>query len=414
MAQALLESATPIDTAAGSSRGTILFVLATVFLNALGMTVVGPVLPFIVQEYVPDAAQLPVVVGWLTAVYALFQFLAAPALGLLSDRFGRRPLTLICLLGSVVGYVVFGIGGALWVLFLGRIIDGLTGANFSILAAYIGDVATPESRGKLFGQIGGIGGVGLIVGPVLGGLAARIDYSAPLYVSAAILLLNTLWGVVAMPESLPKERRSTSVRLADLNPLTQVVAIFRMPRLRWLLVTGLCYYLPFAMFVTELAVLAKDLLDWTPEMIGLSLLMIGCVDIVMQGVLSAKLVPIFGEIRLTAAGLVCEALGYALVGAVALVASPVVLLAGIFLFAFGSGLLEPALNALTSSAASPREQGVVQGGNQALHALTQIAGPLLAGVLYTTIGGEAPYWLGAVILLGGVVSISFAARRATA
>jgi DHA1 family tetracycline resistance protein-like MFS transporter len=393
-------------------RNTQLFLLCTVFLNALGFTVIGPVLPFVVQQYVSDA-DLPSVIGWLTAIYAIFQFVAAPGLGVLSDRFGRRPLTLVCLLGSAVGYLVFGIGGALWVLFLGRIIDGLTGANFSILAAYIGDTTTPEERGKLFGRVGGIGGVGMIVGPVLGGFAALLGYSAPLYLAAAILLLNTVWGLVAMPESLPHHLRSTHLRLSELNPLVQLCAIFRIARLRWLLLTGVLYYLPFAMFVTELAVLAKDQLEWGPEQIGLSMLLIGCVDILMQGFLSARLMSVVGEVRLTAAGLVCESAAYVVIGALALVHQPALMVIGLLLFAFGSGLLEPALGALTSRAASDREQGVVQGGNQALHALTQIAGPLLAGVLYSGMGGEMPYWLGAAILLLGLVTIGMASRGAT-
>jgi DHA1 family tetracycline resistance protein-like MFS transporter len=384
-----------------------------VFLNALGFTVIGPVLPFVVQQYVSDA-DLAGVIGWLTAIYAIFQFVAAPGLGVLSDRFGRRPLTLVCLLGSCVGYLVFGIGGALWVLFLGRIVDGLTGANFSILAAYIGDTTTPEERGKLFGRVGGIGGVGMIVGPVLGGFAALLGYSAPLYLAAAILLLNTAWGVVAMPESLPRHLRSTQLRLRELNPLVQLAAIFRISRLRWLLLTGVLYYLPFAMFVTELAVLAKDQLAWGPEQIGLGMLLIGCVDIVMQGFLSARLIAVIGEVRLTAAGLVCEAAAYVLIGALALVHQPALMVVGLLLFAFGSGLLEPALGALTSRAATDREQGVVQGGNQALHSLAQIVGPLLAGMLYSRLGGEIPYWLGAAILMLGLVTIGMASRGAAA
>jgi DHA1 family tetracycline resistance protein-like MFS transporter len=390
-------------------RNTQLFLLCTVFLNALGFTVIGPVLPFVVQQYVLDA-DLAGVIGWLTAIYAVFQFVAAPGLGVLSDRFGRRPLTLVCLLGSAVGYLVFGIGGALWVLFLGRIIDGLTGANFSILAAYIGDTTTPEERGKLFGRVGGIGGVGMIVGPVLGGFAALLGYSAPLYLAAAILLLNTVWGLVAMPESLPHNLRTSQLRLRELNPLAQLTAIFRIARLRWLLLTGVLYYLPFAMFVTELAVLAKDQLEWGPEQIGVGMLLIGCVDIVMQGFLSARLMSVVGEVRMTAAGLVCEAAAYVLIGALALVHQPALMVVGLLLFAFGSGLLEPALAALTSRAATDREQGVVQGGNQALHSLAQIVGPLLAGMLYVNLGGEMPYWLGAAILMLGLVTISMASR----
>lgn len=396
---------------AGPSRFTLLFLISTAFLNALGFTVISPVMPFIVQEYLPDPNTLATVVGWLTASYAICQFLAAPALGVLSDRYGRRPVLLICLLGSAIGYVIFGIGGALWVLFLSRIIDGLTGANYSILGAYVGDVSKPEDRGKLFGQIGGVVGVGFIVGPVLGGFAARLGYSAPLYLAAVIMLANTIWGFFAMPESLHQEYRSAGFRLRDLNPFAQLRNIFAITRLRWLMMTSLCYFFPFALFTTELSVLALDKLSWTPEKIGLLLLMVGVIDIIMQGFLAERLIPRFGEVALIIAGLVCEAVSFGLIGAVAIVPQSMLMLGGIVLFAFGSGLLEPALNGLTSAAAGPREQGVVQGGNAALRSVTSIAGPLLAGALYIRFGGEAPYWLGAAILLLGIGTILAAARH---
>lgn len=346
----------------GVSRFTILFVFFTIFLGALGMTIILPVLPFVVQQYIGNSDSLATVVGWLTATYAICQFIAAPGLGALSDRFGRRPLLLICLFGSALGYLIFGVGGALWVLFAGRIIDGLTGGDFSILAAYIGDVSKPEERGKLFGMIGGVGGFGFIIGPVIGGFVASISYAAPLYMSAAILFATTVWSFFAMPESLQPQHRTARIGLADLNPLAQIRNIFAIPRLRWLLATSVVYAFPFAMFTTLLAVLALDKLAWTPANIGLLLLIVGVIDIVMQSLLVGHLIARFGEIRLTIAGLICEAISYALIGAVAIVPAPALMLAGIILFALGSGLLEPSLNGLISASTQPHEQGAVQGG----------------------------------------------------
>jgi DHA1 family tetracycline resistance protein-like MFS transporter len=225
------------------------------------------------------------------------------------------------------------------------------------------------------------------------------------------LFATLIWGFFAMPESLRKEHRIAHVGLADLNPLKQIGDILAMHRLRWLLVTSVIYAFPFAMFTTELAVLALDKLAWTPEYIGLLTLCIGVIDIIMQSFLSGRLILRFAETRLIIAGLLCEAVSYALVGAVAIVPEPALMLVGIFFFAFGSGLLEPPLNGLISAAAGPSEQGIVLGGAQALRALTEIIGPLLAGVLYTQLGGETPYWLGALVLLLGIITIRFAAQH---
>lgn len=193
--------------------------------------------------------------------------------------------------------------------------------------------------------------------------------------------------------------------------MTQLRNIFAIRHLRWLLLTGVCYFFPFAMFTTELMVLTVDKLAWTPEDLGLLLLLVGCIDIVMQGFLSGKLILRFGEVRMVVAGLICEAASYVLVGMIAIVPQPALLIGGIVLFAFGSGLLEPPLNALTSAAAGSHEQGVVQGGNMALRSLTNIVGPLLAGVLYLRFGAETPFWIGAIIMLLGVVTIQLAAQH---
>ncbi|MFL5656598.1 MAG: MFS transporter [Ktedonobacteraceae bacterium] len=380
------------------SRKAVTFLVVTAFLNAMGIGILGPVSPFIVQRYTGNPNTLATVVGWLVSSYAICQFVAAPALGKLSDRFGRRPLLLICLLGSAIGYLLFGLGGALWVLFLGRIIDGLTGGNMSILFAYIADISEPQERGKYFGLFGAASGMGFILGPAIGGSASLLSYQAPIYIATGLTIANILWGYFYLPESLDKEYRVAQTNLAELNPLKQLYNVFAIPQVRWLLVAVFLFCFPFAVYQTLTAVLIKESLGWNAANIGLIFLVLGVMDILMQGILAGRLLPIFGEVKLTIGGLFCEMLAYILIGSIALVPSPVLLWSGIVCFGLGSGLLEPALFGLVSRAVGQQQQGTVQGAGQSLQALASILGPLWGGLLYAQFGHASPYWSAAVFV----------------
>lgn len=402
----MTQPTTPPDSAVRRPSGSvILFLMIVAFLSTVGMGIVMPVLPFLVRQYVADQAQLATALGWLGSAYAICQFVAAPGLGALSDRYGRRPVLLVCLLGSALGYALFGLGGALWVLFTGRIIDGLTGANFSILAAYIADVTPPEQRSRYFGMFGATGGAGFIIGPALGGLLARFGYSVPAYVAAGVTLLSLVWGLLLLPESLAKEQRAGTFDLGGLNLFKQLAAGFAIARLRWLLVATFCFSLPFAVMQSNLSVLVIDRLHWDADTMGGLFLIIGTLDIVMQGVLVGRLLPIFGEVRLTLAGLICELCAYVLFGSIALVASPLLLYAGAALYAIGTGFREPAARGLVSQAAGPQQQGVVQGSSQSVQSLAMVLGPVLGGTLYTQAGQGSPYWLGACVMGLAVLAV---------
>jgi MFS transporter, DHA1 family, tetracycline resistance protein len=381
------------------------FLMVTAFLNTMGFGVLSPVLPFIVQRYLSNQQSLATVVGWLVASYALCQFIAAPGLGLLSDRYGRRPLLLICLLGSAVGYVLFGLGGALWVLFLARIIDGLTGGNTSILFAYIGDISAPQDRARYFGLFGAAAGLGFIVGPLIGGFASQLSYSAPVYLSAAIFGAASLWGYFNFPESLRKEQRAAGTNPAELNPLKHLRRVLALPQVRWLLLATFFFAFPFAVFASITTVLVKDSLGWSPVEIGLIYFVVGIGDVLMQGVLIGRVVPIFGEVKLAIAGLICEMIAYLLIGFLAVVPSPLFLWVGILIYIVGSGLIEPSLGGLISRAAGPGQQGMVQGGNQSMEAVARILGPLYGGVLYARFGHASPYWSGALFVVLAIVAI---------
>src|SRR5262249_3896208 len=196
--------------------GVIFFIM---LMDIIGLTILYPVVPYIVQRYSPEA----VMVTLMTVIYAGAQFFAAPALGRLSDRFGRRPILLASIFGSVIGYVIFGIGQALWVLLLSRLIDGITGGNLSTASAYIADVSEPEARPRNFGLVGLAWGLGLVLGPALGGIMSRLSLEAPIFAAAILSTVGVILVYFELPESLPKERRETApVRLNDLNPFASI------------------------------------------------------------------------------------------------------------------------------------------------------------------------------------------------
>lgn len=390
------------------SRKAVFFLVMVTLLNTMGMTIIYPVVPFMTLRHLSNPGDLAIVVAWLVSIYGICQLIAAPGLGLLSDRFGRRPILFVCLLGSAIGYLLFGLGGALWTLFLGRIIDGLTGGNFSVLFAYIADITKPEERAKYFGIVGGFSGVGVIIGPSVGGLLATVSYSTPFIVAAAIILLNIAWGFFFLPESLHNEHHMTSIRLRDLNPLKQLGNVFTMPSLRWLLLAGFFYALPFAVLQSNLTILLKDSLGWNATQAGIVASVVGGVDILVQGVLVGKLLPIFGEVKLGISSLILVAISYILLGSIALIASPLLLIAGVILFAGSGGLVENALRGLTSRLAGPRQQGLVGGASQSMESLAMILGPLLGGLLYTQFGHATPYWSGALIIVLAILSVVLA------
>jgi MFS transporter, DHA1 family, tetracycline resistance protein len=405
------KSAGPTNSNTSVRRTSFVLLLAIALLNTIGITIIVPIVPFLTLRYLAHPNNLAAIVGWLFAAYGICQLIAAPGLGILSDRFGRRPILFICLLGSAIGYLIFGLGGALWVLFLGRIIDGLTGGNISVLFGYVADITEPEDRAKYFGRLGAAAGVGSLIGPALGGLLATINYSAPFLAAAGLLLLTLICGYFVLPESLDKEYRTTSIAVSELNPLKQLVSVFRWANLRWLLLAWFFYAFPVGMLQSTLTVLMKDSLGFNVTQAGLVVTVLGAVDILVQGVLVSWLLTRLGNIRLGLIALVLVGISYLVLGSIAFLATPILLLVGIILFAGSGSLVENALRGLISEMVGRRDQGRVSGAMQSLQSLGWVVGPLIGGYMYIAWGHFQVYASASFIIVLAIVCVWIALPR---
>lgn len=381
-------------------RPPILFLMVTAFLFSIGFALIFPVLPFIVARYVPVVSQQATVIGVLGAVYALCTFLGAPVLGALSDAAGRRVVIMLTLASSAVGYVVFGVGGSLAVLFLGRVLDGLGSGGLSALFGYVADTTPEDERGKVFGQIGAVIGAGFIIGPAVGGLLAHVSLSAPVYAAAGVCALNLLWGYFVLPESLPAEQRRP-VDITHLNPLAQLSGALSLPQVRRLMMVSVLFILPLSLMQVVLSLLARDALGWGPGQVSTVFVGVGVCDIVAQGALLPVLLRRLGERGVALTGLGMGVLGMAGLALVSSLPLTALLYGGVLLFASGEGLFNAALSALLSRSAPLGAQGRVQGGASAVASLAQVVGPLGGGALYSRTGPSFTFGLGA-----GVVALA--------
>ncbi|HDR8184247.1 TPA: MFS transporter [Bacillus thuringiensis] len=387
------------ETETNIDKHALIFGLISVFLCGIGFSIIMPVVPFLVQPYISSAEEQALVVTLLTSVYAVCVFFAAPALGALSDKYGRRPLLLICLFGSAIGYLVFGIGGALWVLFTGRIIEGITGGSISTIFAYFADIIPPEQRTKYFGWISAAVGVGTITGPTLGGLLANFGHSVPLYFGALITLLNVLYGMKYMPESLDKNNRLKEITFVRLNPFAQLANILSMKSLKWLLVSAFLLWIPNGSLQAIFTQFTMDTFSWKPALIGLMFSIMGFQDIISQAFIMPKLLIKLSDKQIAILGMVSEVIGYSFIAASALFSLYPLLIVGMLMFGFGDSIFGPSFNGMLSKSVDSSEQGRIQGGSQSIQALARMIGPIIGGQIYVSLGHAAPAFMGMILIV---------------
>jgi len=371
-------------------RGSSLaFLFVTVFVDMVGYGIVIPLLPFYVQQYAPGA----VLIGLLGSLYAAMQFFAGPFLGGLSDQAGRRPVLLLCLFGTSLAYLLLGLAGTLLLLITAVTLAGGASGTLATAQAYIADNTEPAGRARGLGLIGAAFGVGLIAGPVLGGLLSLYSLSAPAFAASALALVNAAFGFLILPESLPITRR-TSTPLLRLNPFTQLGSMLGMVSIRALLLVVFLLNLSFAGLLTNFPLFSNLRFGWDTTANAFFFAFAGACAVLTQGILLGKLQPRFGENRLLIVGLALVALN---LGLIALVPSGPLLYPVGGILAIGTGLAIPALTALISRRVSQREQGKVMGGQQAILSLSLILGPSISGLAFDHLGVPAPYWIGALL-----------------
>ncbi|WP_411350274.1 MFS transporter [Paenibacillus sp. WLX2291] len=392
------------------NKQALVFGLIAVFLCGIGFSIIMPVVPFLVQPYVSSPGQQATVVTLLLSVYAFCVFIASPGLGALSDRFGRRPLLLICLFGSAIGYIVFGIGGALWVLFLGRIIEGLTGGSIGTIFAYFADITPREQRTKYFGWVGAMTGVGIVIGPTIGGLLAHFGYAVPMYFGAAITLVTMIYGLIYMPESLDVRHRLPRMTASRLNPFTQLFTVMSMRNLQRLLLSAFLLWIPNGSLQAIFSQFTIDNFHWQPTVIGLIFSIIGIQDIVSQGLIMPRLLKKMSDSQIATLGMVAEIVGYIFIAASAIFSFYPLLIIGMLAFGFGDSIFGPSFNGMLSKSAEASEQGRIQGGSQSIQSLARIIGPIVGGQIYVSLGHTAPAFMG-VILISLAILVLYRGRK---
>ena len=359
-------------------RSPLLVIFITVFIDLVGFGIVIPVLPFYAEGTKFGAT--PSQVGLLFASYSVMQFIFAPVLGRLSDKYGRRPVLLVSLLGTASGFLILGFANTLWLLFVGRIIDGISGGNISTAQAYIADVTTKEDRAKGMGLIGAAFGLGFVFGPAIGGILSRWGINVPFLFAGVLALLNAVLLFFVLPETVTRDHPAR-VSAASGRGWNQLVAALRKPALASVMTIYFLGIVAFSIMTASFSLFMMFRLGYDAFHNGWIFAFVGVISAIVQGGLIGRLVKKFGEPLLVIAGALLVAASLVLVPFV----TPLTRI-GVFLLigaatSIGQALLAPSLSSLASKSTSAAQQGSVLGVMQSVASLARAVGPSLAAVL---------------------------------
>ena len=382
-------------------QASVFFILVTIFLDILGIGLIIPVLPALVGEFTVGDTQTAYLYGVLVSVYALMQFLFAPVFGALSDRFGRRPIVLSSLLGYGLDYLLLAVAPSLAWLVVARIVSGIMGANITTANAYIADVSTDETRGRNFGFIGAAFGLGFVFGPALGGLLGDVNLRLPFYAAAGLVLVNFLYGLFVLPESLPKEkRRAFNIRQA--NPIGGLGQLGKYPVVAGMAFAFVFFNLAQLGLQTVWVLYTGYRFGWDAFENGLTLALVGVMTAIVQVGLTQRVIRRFGERRTILMGLAVSCASFVLYG---LASQGWMMLATIVVGSLG-GVAFPAIQSFIAGQVRPEEQGATQGALTSLQSLASIVGPVASTAVFGYFtSADAPFALPGATFLAGAVLI---------
>ena len=363
----------------------LLIIFLTIFVNLIGFGIIVPLLPFYAETF----GASPIVIGLLFAVFSLCQLIAAPALGDLSDRYGRRPVLVFSLAGTVVSFVMLALAHSVAMLFLARIVDGLSGGNISTARAYVADITEPKDRARAYGLIGAAFGLGFIMGPALSGMLARVSYTAPIWAAAALTLVATAMAWLWLPETIHRAQAGTG------NPLSYLPELLRRPVMRRVLTIDFIYWFSFAIFQTTFSLFAARRFGFDASRTGYLFAGFGLLGAVIQGGFIRPIVRRAGDKSTFIAGIIFSCLG--LVGA-ALAHSVGLFVLALVPLAIGMGFGHHTVSCLISRAGRGDEQGRVQGAASAVESLGRTLGPVWGSASLQRWGEATPFVTGAAFL----------------